>query len=232
MGPLTIVNPGAEIAVAAPWVNVSNVLSRRSDVKRSGSWGFATTNVGAYDCYQDIAVPAPDQAAVDAGTVAVDFIGYAQLWSGAASTMTMYVKALNGGGTTLQTWNTSVVNRAAGGTNYQQVVVFAALPTLTRTIRVGWSGSCLATFDVWVDDLTLALSNVALQATKAVTYSAVGIPPGIEAATKAVSYAVAGPQQTLTCTKAVTYGVLQPGPVAPSTQRLRVSLVCRARATA
>lgn len=82
---------------------------------------------------------------------------------------------------------------------------------------VPWSGPSVSK--------TFAI-GAGLEATKAVSYSAVGTLPNVESATKALSYGVSGPgiPGTLHSTKAITYGVLAGG---FSRQRIKVRLVQR-----
>lgn len=211
---LVIVNPGAESPVAAPWTNVANVLMRRTDnTKRSGTSAFATANVGPYEHYQDVPLPAGETALVDTGTRALWFTGYGMTWSGSTSTLTMYVKALDALGAVLATWSQVIPNKASsGGTaNYGSFTILgAALPVGTRTIRVGWTGAEAAVQDIWVDDLSATIEDIAVKATKLNSYVVRGPEPQQLSATKEASYVVRGPGAPgwVSATKLVTYGVL------------------------
>jgi hypothetical protein len=212
---LAIVNPGAETADLSAYVNAANVLMRRSDnTKRSGASCFATTNVGAYDHYQDVALDPADYAEVDAGVLGLRYTGYGMTWNGAASTLTMYAKALDALGGVLQTWSAVIPNKSNVGNNYGAFIVNGeTLPVGTRAVRFGWSGNCAAVQDIWIDDLSarVELAN-AVTAEKLVTYVAVGALPEVMLTEKLTSYAVLGPgyADRLAATKLVSYGVLTP----------------------
>ena len=160
---LTVINPGAETGLGAEWVNVSNVITRRNDLSGyptgfTGGYQFDTQNTGAFNHYQAVAIPAGEYAAVDAGVRSFNLEAYAGKWQGVLppSTMEMYVEAYNGSSVLLQTWTRNVFD-----TTKTYVSIFRTLPANTRTLRIGWRGTSQAAGDIWVDDVTLALDDLA-----------------------------------------------------------------------
>lgn len=210
---LTIVNPDAESVPAAPWVNATNVLSRGGgSFAYAGAWSFVAQNNGAYEFYQDVAIPSADYAQVDAGTRTVEYEAYGAMVAGFPSTLTLYLKALNGGGATIQTWSQGVLSY---GKPYTPLTVrLDLLPALTRTLRVGWSGVNSGAGGGWVDGLFLALDDKALTSSKANSYVVLG----------------AGGPGRLWSVKAISYLILAPN--VPETQRIKVRLMSVPMATA
>lgn len=204
-----VVNPGAEAAVAAPWANFANVVIQSTAVHHEGTHCFATQNVGAFDHYQDIALASPaEQAAIDAGDRVVNYTAYGMTYQFAASTLTLWLHALDAGGAILQTWSRAMPEKADFGV----FIVGALLPVGTRALRVRWTGNCTSGGDVWVDDLQLYTDDRAIAATKVGLYAVTGSPPTDLQLTKGNEYVVFGPgvPGTLTATKAVLYAVSAP----------------------
>lgn len=157
---LTVLNPGAESAIGAEWVAVSNVLDRRSTyvLGKEGTYVFQVLNVGAFDFYQDIAIPSGEFTDIDASVRGVHFQFLASRYHlrQLTSSLTISLKALNGIGGVLQTW-TRVIEHLE---DLRYGAMWETVPTGTRTLRIGWSGNCAEAGDCWVDDLVLSLDEL------------------------------------------------------------------------
>jgi hypothetical protein len=152
-----LINPAGEVAPSTEWVNGANVLGRRTDnVKRSGTGCFVTNNVAVFNHYQDVAITVPAEiTAIDAGLRVVRYEGWGMSWNGAASTLTMYLEALDVSNTVIRTWSRVVTEKSNIGDNYGRFYVSTYLPVGTRKLRVRWDGNCTAGQDIWIDDLSL-----------------------------------------------------------------------------
>lgn len=218
-----IINGDAGSPPGAEWVVASNVLTRgfgAFSYDNGVTPSFAAQNAGAYDFYQDVAIPGGNIAAVDAGLFAVDYDAVAARISGGTS-VTMTLKALNGVGAVLTTWSLAL---STTGKPYTQFTVrMQTMPVGTRTIRAGWSGSGAIAGDAWFEALGLYFEDVEIAVAKFNGYAIASVPASNLAATKFLGYGVegAGNAGTLSSTKFIAYGVL----FSPHRQRLKVRLL-------
>ena len=203
--PLTVVNPGAESPIGAPWVTVTNVIQRAAG-GHEGSYAFGETNGGNWDFYQDVAIPPGEYATVDAGLRTVSYLCWlarSAVWN--PQTFASLV-ARDAGGATLKTWTFAV---SISGV-WQPFEVYDAVPPLTRTLRVRFHGNTVfgGNTAVW-DDISLALDDAAVRVPKAHGYLVSGVPRQDVHAIKGVEYLVFGPgvDGTLGVSKALLYGV-------------------------
>lgn len=204
--PLPIVNPGAESAIAAPWVTVTNVI-QQSAPGRSGGFNFGVANGGDWDFYQDVAIPVGEYAAVDAGLRTVWYLCYlarSALWQ---PTTNASLVARSAGGAALKTWTFSITVSGV----WQAFEVHDALPPLTRSLRVRFYGNTVfgGNTAVW-DDLSLALDDPVVRVPKGHSYLVAGVPRLDLHAIKGTEYVVFGPgvATTLGVSKALLYGVI------------------------
>jgi hypothetical protein len=225
-----LTNPSGDSAPVAPWTAATNTMTQASGSfthDNGATSAIAAQSSGAYDFYQDVAIPGGSIAAVDAGLYAVDYDAYGAKINGGTS-MTMTLKALNGVGAVLTTWSQTV---SSAGKPYTQFTVrMITLPVGTRTVRAGWSGTAAVNGDAWFDDAGLYFNDVELAATKFNGYAVAAPPASNLVATKFLEYAVEGAGIGLTASKFIAYGVLGEGVPATTTQRIHVTLVCRTRA--
>lgn len=219
-----LTNPDAESGTTG-WTTVSNVLNNGSGgFQYAGGSSFNANNAGAYDFYQDVAIPGGSIAAVDAGTYAVDYDAFGARVNGGTS-VTITLKALNGVGATLMTWSATV---STTGKPYTVLTVrMVTLPVGTRTVRAGWSGNAAIGGDGWFEAAGLYLEDVELAATKFHGYAIASDPLSQLIATKFNEYAIAGAANpgTLIATKFIAYGVITSD--GRNNQRIKVRLVQR-----
>jgi hypothetical protein len=220
-----LTNPDAETGTTAGWTAASNTINSGSGgFVFAGSRTFNAAGPGAYDFYQDVAIPGGSIAAVDAGTYCVDYDGFAARTNG-STTVTITLKALNGVGAVLQTWSATV---STTGKPYTVLTVrMVTLPVGTRTVRAGWSGNAAIGGDGWFESAGLYFEDVELATTKFQGYAVAGDPPSYLVATKFNEYAISGAANpgTLIATKFIAYGVLTSD--GRSHQRIKVRLVQR-----
>lgn len=205
-----VVNGLGNAAPGAEWVNVANVIVQgfgAFSYDNGATPSFAVQNAGAYHFTQDIAIPGSDFTEVDAGHRVVDYTAAAAITS-LASTATMYLKALDGGGATLFTWSQAV---GVAGKPYTPLTVNKALiPALTRTLRIGCQGNNGGGNSGWFDNMQLWMDDAVMEATKVMGYAVLGALPDIMASPKTMGYAVAGPGATQQqATKVIAYAVLE-----------------------
>lgn len=217
---LPIVNPGGETPIVAPWVATVGVPAQGSG-PHSGAFSISTPNTANYDFRQDIAIPNADWPSIDAGTRTVVYSAWGRIFLNPTPSLTLWLHALDALGAILQTWSYNVTTGSWENWN-----LYAALPPLTRSMRVRMSG-----FD-WtnrahVDDLSLALEDVGERVTKAQAYVVAGVPRQDLSAVKGNEYLVFGPgvAGTLAVSKAILYGVFGPDQLLRVTKALAYLVV-------
>lgn len=202
---LPLVNGNAEVAVAAPWVNVVGAASNGGPPLNGigGAHSFTWAN-GNFDFQQDVAVPGAEWAAIDAGTKRVLYSAWVSRALNPTPTITLDLYALSATNVVLQQWTYAYNNGVPE--NWQ---LEATVPALTRAFRVRASG-----FDwggrAYFDDAVLALDDFALRATKAIGYAVEGFPLQTLGVPKGMAYGVLGPAagSRVAITKALLYGVI------------------------
>ncbi len=213
--PLTIINPGAESAIGAEWVNTVGTIGRQNAAPHSGGWRYIN-NVGTWDYYQEVAIPGTELASIDAGTRTVDYevwMAKSGLWNPTHQAQLIALDATN---VVLQTWSFTS-NFEAQEAGYGRFFVYAPVPPLTRKFRLRFYGSTVFGGDVAVwDDLRLGLNDADIITTKYPGYAVTGPPPNSVTASKYLAYGVYG-AVGLSTPKYIMYAVTQSLYVPPPT---------------
>ena len=208
--PLTITNPDAETGVAnpvaAPWISAVGSLASIAGSQHSGANCFANGNNGAWDYYQDVAIPGTEYAGIDAGLKTFDYTVWMKrsaIWNPTHATSIIAMDAVNA---PLQTWSFNCVQ-----SNYERCFLFGALPVGTRNLRFRFQGTTIGGASVaFFDDLTAGVSDRGIFTPKVMGYAVTGLPDGLLEASKVLGYATSGPGGSdLVATKVIAYAVIE-----------------------
>lgn len=150
-----IVNPGAELAIASPWTNVTGTLGTRNGVQRSGANAFKLVgNPGNFEVYQEWSAT-HFASLFDAGGRTATFAGWGAPWTGASTTYRLRLNAYDSGGSSLGSATTAYWTPSG---TYSQKSAVLSVPTGTRKLRMTIEGTTAASDDGWWDDLTLVIT--------------------------------------------------------------------------
>lgn len=139
---LTLVNPGAELGNASGWtVTEGGLTVSTTPTPATGTYSFKATGSVTVKYYQDVSIPAPSEADVDAGRVSASmsytFTDGVDSFTTVDDLVRGYIECLNAGGTVLATLTfDGTLNPAQGFVWLIANSSIEVIPALTRTLRL------------------------------------------------------------------------------------------------